>query len=160
MGVGIEQFRLKIGLFDLKCKVHIKCSKDGRYSPYQPGSDVHFRSFLCGLILVGICSLTHCLLYCHDAIVNHYADPFSPGCTYVSVPAPGGSETLVTPCLAYSNQYAAYSSSRLLLSSDVELNPGPTEDTALLLNAIQDVKNEVLDVKSEVKQIKSDVKLK
>ena len=52
----------------------------------------------------------------------------------------------------------------LLLSSDVELNPAPTEDTEMIRKALSDIKSQVSDmnqgmmvIRTDVKQVKSEL---
>lgn len=64
--------------------------------------------------------------------------------------------------------YLCFSQRILLLSSDVELNPGPSDDTQMILNAIQEsnrkfsselgaVKNEIQNVRLDITSVKSEI---
>jgi len=47
--------------------------------------------------------------------------------------------TVPSTCPIYGVQYLAFPMRLLLLSSDVELNPDPTEDTEMIRKALSDI---------------------
>lgn len=156
MGDELMQYRVSLGLFFLRCRNRIKVARSRRYTPFTCTSISDFRlccMVCCTLILCAFAALD-VLVYCHQYLVSNYST------TYVIVSSCCTNNTSRGTshiCSVHEYMYAAYSCRLLLLSADIELNPGPTEDTKLLLDAIQDVKNEIVSVKGDVKSVKTEL---
>jgi len=71
---------------------------------------------------------------------------------------PYRSSTYADLCDMCSNQYASLVTTRLLLSSDIELNPGPSEDTLMILNAIEKTNDNLAGIKTEVASVRNEVR--
>lgn len=168
--MDITVYRYRIGLFHLSRKheslVKNLSSSKCKYPPYTPytkGSDIHFRVLICmmlfgieliageGLILVG--KMHQHLLFTETCDWGYNFTIGYPDieCRQMTVPF---NYTLT-------NQYNTYSQRLLILSSDVELNPGPLTDKDEILQAIKSSKDDVLGelrtVQQDIRSIRAEV---
>lgn len=162
--------RVRIGLFNNYCRQRSKPPKCGRYDPYSPGSDIHLRTCISGAYLLFI-------FLCFYGVVfgqKHIEENYSTADDYVMYDFCGQTVLFgTTPGLCNQGiQYSRFSQRLLMLSADIEQNPGPTAgptaDTRIILDAITEsnnkmfaeigtVKHEVLNIKSEIHCLKDDL---
>ena len=79
-----------------------------------------------------------------------------PVCAFKSYEVSAGTFAMDT-CLII-NSYSSYANRMLILFPDVEFNPGPSEDTRLLLIAMNDVKAELQQVLGELTSVKTELR--
>ena len=165
MGVSLEIYRARVG-----CFLQTRCPKPRRtrskYNPYTRGSDVHLRAFVVCIAALYIYSSMLAVVAGHAYVMKTYAVHSLDSCWAQST-APFEDHqytTSINTCDQQSNLYSSFYQRRLLLAADVELNPGPTEDTQIILNALEKtnaemraIKEEVIGVRSEVKTLKDDI---
>ena len=140
----------------LVCKPRVKSVLAERYKSQTRGTDIHLRTFACGTVLLCVALSCYMVTWSQFTIVETYtssSDNCYDGFPY-SLPVYGHSPMLGT---MYGGLYSSYHQSLLLLAADIELNPGPTEDTQLILNAIAETNAEIGLIKGDVIQIKEDV---
>ena len=167
MGVDIAVYRSRIGLFYLSAISHGPKSnkhkvKSSRYSPYTGGSDIHFCVLLC-MIVIGME-----LIACEVVMVswNSYQNMAAShiDCSGYQYSTDNLVSNSVSVPFNYTvlNQYRSFFERQLLLSSDVELNPGPLTDKEEILGAIQSSKDDVLmglrTVEKDILSIRSDIR--
>ena len=162
MGVDIVAYRCRIGLFNLcKRKGHEKSPKRKKFKQYSAetsGSDVQFRVFAMCIIIGTQLILADLLLLAirgYSSRLYEESDDYYRGLAEAS----HGFESVTTPYNMDSGCHYTYlglSQRLLMLSADVETNPGPVTDTELLLQEIRSSKFELLE---ELKSVKSDIKL-
>lgn len=163
MGIDISLYRARIGCFLTSRKS--KHQRKVTYTPYQSGSDIHYTAALIGLLFIVIFIFIWGLIAGH----YHFVECFAVKSLniYSSAPTTPYMHLSITLCDShdtYGALYATFSSRVLLLSADVELNPGPTEDTKMILQALEkntaeltSIKKEVLGVRSELVCLKSEL---
>ena len=162
MGVDIVAYRCRIGLFNLcKRKGHDKPPKRKKFKQYSAetsGSDVQFRVFAMCIIIGTQLILADLLLLAirgYSSRLYEESDDYYRGLSEAS----HGFKSVTTPYNMDSGCHYTYlglSQRLLMLSADVETNPGPVTDTELLLQEIRSSKFELLE---ELKSVKSDIKL-
>ena len=76
-----------------------------------------------------------------------------PVCAFKSYEVSAGTLAMDTSLII--NSYSSYANRMLILFPDVEFNPGPSEDTRLLLTAMNDVKAELQHVLGELTSVKT-----
>lgn len=165
MGVGIVAYRCRIGLFNLRRKQSqnkdkpSKKGKSKRYMPETTGTDIHFRVFVM-CILIGIQLVLAELLLL--AIRNYSSMLYegTDGDYYSGLVRVGhGFETITTPYNIIDGgaqyTYKGLTQRLLMLSADIETNPGPETDMEIILREIRSSKTELLE---ELKSVKSDIK--
>ena len=172
MGVDICTYRIRIGHFVANRKNRRKSKINTKYNPYTNGSDIHYRSFACSLMGLFFAIMFRVAVESHTYIVDNYTSELSQQCvsSCYSSTLSGSingitSMSPVYPGCVIGTTYASYSSRLLILSSDIELNQGPTEDTMLILKQMQK-SHEELDNKlseshaklqSNIKDVKHDI---
>ena len=168
MGVDIVLYRKRIGVFNACCrpsrKNNQKRDKHDKYTRFNRDSDVHYRVFLMmilfGLQLIAIEGLA--LWIRNLECVSQGAESFCSSTTFGDINPNTLYHTITIP-LNYECpcQYSSYHQRLLLLSADVELNPGPLTDKEEILEAIsasrEDVLREMKSVKDDIKSIKQEV---
>ena len=150
MGIDITVYRYRIGLFHFsKSHAGSKSSKrkmkHTRYNPYTGGSDIHFCMLLC-MMVIGL-EFTACEMFMAswNSYQNIAASRFdSSGHQYSTDNLISNSVSVPFNYTVF-NQYGAYFERQLVLSSDVELNPGPLTDKDEILGAIKSSKEDVLE---------------
>lgn len=171
MGVDINVYRYRIGLFHLSRKhdLSVKSMKSSkgtysRYNPYTKGSDIHFRVLLCMMLfgieliagegLILFVKMNQNLLFTENCDWGYNLTIDYPGIEYRQMTVPFN--------YTLTNQYNTYSQRLLILSSDVELNPGPLTDKDEILQAIRASKDDVLGelrtVQQDIRSIRAEVK--
>ncbi|KAH3839083.1 hypothetical protein DPMN_112505 [Dreissena polymorpha] len=125
MGVDITQYRIRIGGFTQPCARAPRRCNNEHYNPCTQGTDVHFRTFVCLLFVLGLYAYAQSFLIAKNHAINlmdRNAQTHLPinfiYCT-TDVHVSGG--PVVYACL-----YQGFHQRILSLVSDVELNPGPT----------------------------------
>lgn len=159
MGITIEIYRARVGLNDLKMKPKYRARKYQPYKGYHNETDIHLRCFVVGVFLLVYFGLLYTTVMTRVYIENKFAANNIDTC---STDQHGGNDsprgTIPSTCPVNGVQYLTFSMRILLLSADVELNPGPTEDTEMILRALSDIKTQVSDMSQDMSAIRSDVK--
>jgi len=159
MGIDLALYRARIGCF-LPARRPTTRSKE-KYTRFTTGSDIHLRTFICCITVlmlsVSYLGLVAGRYYCIETFAVSESYNCMSDATHDEI-LPYRSPTYVDLCDVYSNQYARLVTTRLLLSSDVELNPGPSEDTLMILNAIEKTNDELASIKSEVASVRNEVR--
>jgi hypothetical protein len=158
MGIDVEVYRARIGMFLTKLR-HRRCKRyKTKYNSCTIGTDIHLRSLACNIVLMMSILLLYSIVQGHKYIIDNYADT---SFEYYDRPnmEHGATCILSTVSEMSGGMYITYYSRLLMLSSDVELNPGPgtSEDTQLILNAIQEVKTDLKIVSKDIVEIKSEL---
>jgi prefoldin subunit 5 len=124
MGVDITQYRIRIGGFTQPCARAPRDCNNDQYNPCTQGTDVHFRTFICLLFVLGLYAYGHGMLIVQNHALNlidRNAQTVLPisflYCT-TDVHVSGGP-------VEYACLYQGFHQRMLSLASDVELNPGP-----------------------------------
>lgn len=170
MGVDITVYRHRIGLFHLSRNHGLPVSKPKSkyaYTPYTKGPDVHFRVLLCMMVIgIELIASEGLILLCknnqHILVTETYNWEHEPTIDYYNIEH-GMDHRYTTSPFNYTltNQYTAYYERLLILSSDVELNPGPLTDKDEILRAIQvskdDVLGEIRTVQQDIRSIRAEV---
>ena len=174
MGISLQQYRASIGLYSgvyrprrntLKCK----------YNPFCKGTDIHLRTFISSILLTIIVLVSCTTVRALHTTIDTYATTayledyhyLPPNTGYGVTQVPFTSTT--PPIEVYGRAAVPFIQLRLLLAGDVETNPGPTEDTQIILNAIsasdqkmtaelESVKSDIKCVRDDMHSIKSDIK--
>lgn len=150
MGVDINIYRARIGLFALCCKARQKRPKYGKYNKLTKGEDIHLRTFVCGLYaLFGVLAM-YSVVWSHTWLINNYAVANANICSWSVSSVYGTMRGDIPSCSSYGEYFGYYSKRLLTLSADIEMNPGPDENTRLILQAIAETKDEVKGVKYQV----------
>lgn len=157
MGVDTEIYRCRIGVFNVCMKPKLpKSSKWVRYAPQTKGNDIQFRVFwMCVLIgaqLILAESIMHMAKHHSWRLFVNHDDPYR-GLAQVS--RVDGFAT--TPYLVNSDNYYCYmnlAQRLLILSADIETNPGPISDKEAILREIRTSKMDLLE---EMKSVKEDI---
>lgn len=124
--IDLVMYRAKIGAFALACKPRLKLHKYDTYRSHYNGSDIHFRMFICNLVVLMIMSATYGLLASHAYLVENYAALSSDQCEGSIVLASINiQQTHHIASVNYGGLYRSYVQRLLVLSADVESNPGP-----------------------------------
>ena len=159
MGIDIATYRCRVGLFASQpCRPRL--SSKNKYVAFCKGSDIHYRVFALGTILIYV-------TLCYYGVVlsgRHFMElvPANPSAacwsTQIDRLSPISNEHT---CTRYGGQYLSLSRRMLLLSGDVEMNPGP-EDTQVILDAInrsnEKVAAEIGAVRRDIGGIKDDLR--
>ena len=145
---------------------------DLKYSPYVAGSDIHLRSFiLCSILLgtlfasVELVQFVETLATVSSCDMDSIAMHMIPGTCQAWFHICQGNSMHFGTTPINATAFAFYSQLKLMMSSDVELNPGPitdsTSDKDVILAAVISSKEELMAeikiVKSEVSSIKQEV---
>ena len=169
MGITIELYRIRIGTFIQPHSKHSNKEKHSMYSPNVKGSDIQYRVLLC-TILIGACLIAGELLVkvIESVSINYVYENYIYGFAinlcgiqndvvyytnfHISLPW----------CNSMNTLYPYFNQRILLLSSDVETNPGPISDCKdEILAAIASVKTDLLTeirfVKSHINCIKEEI---
>lgn len=162
MGIDIVVYRQRIGSF--LPKVRTKNGKYGKYDPCTMSSDIQYRVLACmvvGLyIAITVKAYMEVSTYMYEQTCTLSANDF---CSLSAMCLPYNVRCLheihsINNC---SKTYIAYCSRLLMLSSDVELNPGPTEETEMILRAITESTHrttmDLNEVKEELKSMRNDL---
>ena len=159
MGIDICSYRSRIGLFGpgRGYKGH-RCND---YNPYTAGSDVHFRTFLSGILMIALLGVA-------TGIVN-YMTTFVSTIPLVDIPvdccalrADVGLQLYLARDIT-SLVCGSYSQRVLMLAMDVEQNPGPLSgsDKDDILNAIRlssdSLKAEIQCLKNDISKMQGDM---
>ncbi|KAL4239903.1 hypothetical protein ACF0H5_000702 [Mactra antiquata] len=164
MGVDIGIYRSRIGLFMPRRKSYNSKRCKSKYNPYSSTSDIHYRVFASCFINMTILFCVYGVLLAHtwmksidiiyreqNLMVDNMYHSVSPSITCSALCDNQDSSNLMFYDIA---QY------KLMLSSDVETNPGPA-DLETILDAIKQseekVLNQIMSVKSEITDIKNDI---
>lgn len=153
-------YRGRIGLF---CHPPNR-ARNGKikYQRFTTGTDIHLRTLLCGVLFVTQLMATYGLL----ASIQYLQINFTTSVIHSCDTSPmnsliHASNTAVQNCPINGLLYKSYMTRLLLLSSDVELNPGPTPDTEQILKAIEhgnhETARQILEVKENIQELKSDI---
>lgn len=173
MGIDIELYRCRIGVFCGGCirnshrRQYSKQYSKQKYNPYSNTSDIHYRVFASCLVifmmLVGVLGVLTMVNFL-GSVVNEQAlhSTISPCFNVRSdilwLEKYIGFVTITFDfCPQSESLYMVYMQRLLLLSSDVELNPGPSNDTQQILDAIKESNRKIEQVKDEVMAIRSDI---
>lgn len=165
MGVDIDTYRAKIGTFTIWSKLRKLSTKSKPYKSHHSGTDIHFRIFICCIFALFCFSTLYCVVRCRAHITDTYAATFIDPCIFQRSLSLGyhhnalhtSSVTVDRICSNYGGLYDSFSKRILMLSSDVEFNPGPESDTERILKAIMETKSEVTEVKSQVINVTSEL---
>lgn len=179
--IEIAIYRARIGGFAVALKPRTVKSKFGKYKGSHHGTDIHFRSFACNILLLIILLVTYGVLSCREYVLKNYALPFTYEVVEFPFPLSLATAVIITSnghcvtnmfiscrpdfdCMANVTEglYSSYFQRQLMLSADVELNPGPgsqiTDDnTRIILEAINETKNGICDLKAEMKSARADL---
>ena len=163
MNIDIDTFRARVGLFG-PGRGFRGCLNKSKYNPNTVGSDIHLRVIaLYAVILFVFWSGTYTansILDTATVTTETVHFPYDP-CQKLT--------SYQTTCVRHQTvwsqpTYANYIQQRLILSKDVETNPGPQmdqNDKDDIMNAIftnsESLKREIQNVRSDTVQIKSDV---
>lgn len=163
MGVEICTYRKRIGLFEAAMKHKAKFKeRHSNYTQYTKGDDIHWRTLTCCMILLYIVVLYRVLLEGHHVVVNTFASDVDTQCfdihchifsstgEFGNINGKSATTVTVKPMVFfYRSTYVSYCSRLLILASDIESNPGPTEDTLLILNQINEMKDSYEKTRNE-----------
>ncbi|KAL4240377.1 hypothetical protein ACF0H5_001167 [Mactra antiquata] len=163
MGIDILLYRARIGSFSLQRHCIVKHKSSHKYNPNTSGTDIHLRSFACSVVALWCFTLLLIFHRSRSHIIETYASSVDFRCQdNQHLTSLRGTIPDIYTC--GNNIYASYASRMLLLAADIELNPGPTEDTQLILNAISDIqeslshmKNEIIGVKNEMSKVQTEL---
>lgn len=158
MGVDLVLYRQRIGKLG-PGKPHRQKQNDGSYSPYCNSADIQYNMFATMLFAWSILSIFQYVQSCNqtcntryivgDLICGQIKSENWPMCFDFSS---------TTPLPSNVNEHLAHTS--ILLSYDVETNPGPT-DLDDVIQAIQSSETKVLlevrSMKDDISEIKSDL---
>ena len=127
MGIDIATFRCRVGIFSGGCHYGLNHrEKNGIYNPFTNSPDIHYRAFACCiLVLIILSCCNQAMMFLHDNTIN--MNLFQDVCSNFEA-----SPSLRILCRhpgTLTNNIVNYNISRklLLLSADVESNPGPIE---------------------------------
>ncbi|MEW8542875.1 MAG: hypothetical protein AB2693_05020 [Candidatus Thiodiazotropha sp.] len=173
MGIDIQLYRLRIGIFGPGRGYTPKSGdKNTEYQTHIKGPDIHYRMFATLFLLSVIMKISE-HVYQQINSMNYQID-FSILVGHEIYLCTGQIEFAQTYCRTgmfgtalfdydstYDlNNYSGFAQRLLLLSRDIESNPGPT-DMDTILKAIQSSENKVLgeirSVRSELASIKNDI---
>ena len=122
MGNDLIDYIAKIGIFALSCKPKMKTPKYGKYSGYHSGTDVHLQAFVLSIYMVINFIAFYGVVYVTRYMEEHYSSTDLKFCEQI-LQAP--SKGTIMGCPLHMNQYSSYSELLLVLSGDIEMNPGP-----------------------------------
>lgn len=156
MGTDIVLFRFRIGIF--KGGRGYTPSVKFRYNPFVNSNDIHYRVFSCCLVLLFITFEYSLVIKSKTWLV----EILSSSENVCGIVLKYGMVTMYDWCmLEHSCAYVSYSQRLLMLSMDIEENPGPT-DTEQVLAAISELSStnvnimeQLVDLKSEIGSVKS-----
>lgn len=177
MGVELAIYRIRIGLFgpgrgQNSSSLSKKALNKMQYNPFTrvASSDIHYRILLTYLVLGSILlCCTFAQRYCTDSNFNIFAGYDRCGTVAVhtswSLVCAVGHITDIN-LESCSITYDQFSESLLILSSDIETNPGPVDNEALLaaikssedrvLGELRTVKSEIQTIREDLTQVKED----
>lgn len=179
--IDVSLYRARIGMF--ACVLRFKSSRKrfGKYTRFTNGTDIHLRAFICNVFLLIAVSATYGVLRGHAYLIDTYAVAHGENSSGISYPFVheitanltfdnGCWTNVLLSCASYGDTayndygqlYSGYTQRILILSADVETNPGPgnaapDENTQLILNAIKDAKDGISELRAEVKGVKTDI---
>lgn len=161
MGNDLNSYRARIGLFVLTVKPRHRRIKYGVYKGFHNGTDIHFRVLATNMITICLLLSFYGVVAGHCYIQNHLAVSTFNTCEWV---APFVTKSTVLGCPMYGSQYSTYLHRQIILSGDVELNPGPKgqmsdDNFEKLLRAIQQNNDEIRNVQTEVKGVRGEMSL-
>lgn len=165
MGIDITLYRSRIGLFQTRPVRNVPL-KDNvtnlKYNPYTRSSDVHFRMLVCMILfgsiaILGELTLMLSIKYHYTFFIYNTSSSWNEPFVNIYTNSIHRSITLL---YNYSvsmqrSQYGSFFQRLLLLSADVELNPGPLTDKDEILREIRSSKD---DLMGELKTVKHDVR--
>lgn len=162
MGIDISTYRQRIGAFQsqLRPSKYRKFGKldKAKYSRFTSGSDLHFRVLLMLTLIGAQVIIAEGLVLCarkYNFVLFEVNCSYM--CTnYISNISSGLHRTTTIP-FEHSNinQYSCFSQRLLILSSDIELNPGPLSDKDEILREIRASKADLIE---EIKTVKHDIR--
>ena len=169
MGIDIQLYRLRIGLFGPGRGYTPKTSdKYTKYETHIKSPDIHYRMFATLFLITVILKISeHIHQQLHsmdDRMLMGYEVCLRIGPTEISYTR-CRNRIYGTAWFEYDsthglNNYNGFAQRLLVLSRDVESNPGPT-DMDTILSAIQSSENKILgeirSVRSELVTIKNDI---
>ena len=184
MGIDINLYRQRIGLFGPGRGYRAHCFTGGSSSNTKVASseaiDFSYRLLVTFLTIGTILLACRFVMPVRDIVLSHIASKFSTDyfcihagllpCHAVDFPESFrlfGSSTL-SETFTYCNSYAEINERLLLLSADVETNPGPLSESeqtlleaiksneARVLAEISEVKSEMTIFKTEIAQVKTE----
>lgn len=174
MGVDIILYRIRIGTFMQRRKKQSKSK--ARYSPYTStkGNDIHYRVFASCVVITFCLFLTQMVLQAYTLYL-HTEDNCNSCIDHIIIGLPGLTEStsdvnynLVTFGM-FTNPHTYWTNiqgnhqSLLLLSGDIEENPGPVSEDSenRILEAISSLEyritSEIKDVKLDITAMKNDI---
>lgn len=154
MGIEINSYRARIGRFVLGLRPRIHKVKYRPYTGHYKGTDIHLRTFVCGVFALLVFGMFYGVTFCRVYVESHWSITHYIGdtsCTYRadSVLITSSCSNLYTAVV-----YGSYYNRLLMLSSDVEQNPGPTKDTEMIMDALRDIRSDVGAIKHEMSGVK------
>ena len=144
MSISISEYRARIGLYNSGYGMRntVKGRKQEVYSPYSRSTDDHFRRITCVLILLPLVLACKCAVF----VCGSYSSYNLCLGTNSSV----FNQSTAFECVVNT---ITIEQLRLLLSNDVESNPGPV-DFDTLLKAIKESES---NLTSQIKSVQSDI---
>lgn len=165
MGVDISLYRCRIGAFVFKlllCRpLHKGKGKMKKYNRFTKSSDMHYRVFASCVYMLFLFNSFFWTMYAMNSIENDFLAKSSCCLFHLNddfVGTPARSSRL--------NCNAEFEKFKLLLSNDIEMNPGPTDmDTILaaikeseskLMSQMTFLQNDVAGIKQDLLSIKAE----
>lgn len=157
MGVDTEIYRVRIGTF---VKVYLQKSKiqKYKYKGYTSGTDVHLHTFVVCAFMLCIFSAFYCVVYGQHYIEDNYAVASYDVCDQKTAISTGETALMCK----YGGPYSSFAQRLITLSSDVEMNPGPSNDvsnenTERILAAISKTSEEIKEVKCAMQSVQQEI---
>lgn len=157
MGVDLQTYRARVGGFIPPAS---KTTKQDTYNPRCYGTDVHWRTLMTCFVLLGLVCVTYGFMRGKYEFVTYHAS----SCAIEDLHACIDHITMARytdACHLRPGYYSSFYSRLLLLSADVELNPGPVSDTELILKAIEEsnnkMANDIRGLKDDIAGLKTDI---
>ena len=170
MGIDLCLFRARVGLYRLSGLKPRGRTQISKYEPHTKGTDIQYRTLLCGIYLICIVLLSQITVLGYVRCVQHLTsmadfdklDVFDTPRGFNMCEKLQWSYTSTE----YGAQYRIFSKLLILRGGDIEPNPGPTEDTQKILNAISESNNKLTaelnaarnEFRSELKSLKTELK--
>lgn len=170
MGVDLSTYRLRIGVFGPgRTKGATESRQSLNYSPYTSGPDIHFRLIVLFSVFIGTLLISTYLVQLIDSfatVCNQSPETLFETVCVVKIynlqdtfPYSQSVTDIIPLCNEREN--TRYFELKLLIASDIELNPGPITDKDEILQAVysssEKLMVEIKNVKSEVSSLKTDV---
>lgn len=168
MGVELVVYRLRIGGFGAGRGYTSKLKTyDVDYNPYTDGPDIHYRMFATMFIILAILT-SYTYMYPYLDSINSGLIVGFDQCSLRSyqihhdqILCKSNSHVSMSfDVETHANSYVSFQQRMLVLSKDIESNPGPTdmEQVLIAIKASEDrVLGEIRSVKSEILSIKNDI---